>query len=140
MKFLLAILLSIGVTSLYSQDAIEGVWQAIDDKDNQPSSHIQLEVVDGVLTGTIIKLFDVADNIVCELCQGDNKDQPVKGMSILYNMKKKGESWSGGRVLDPEDGKDYKCKIYLEDDDTLKLRGYIGIPALGRTQTWYRVK
>lgn len=140
MKYIGLIFLFFASSMSYSQSSIEGVWQAIDDKDNQPSSHIKLEVNDGVLTGTIIKLFDVDDDIVCELCKGEKKDQPVKGMSILYNMEKKGSSWSGGRVLDPEDGKDYKCKIHLEDDDTLKLRGYIGIPALGRTQTWYRVK
>ena len=58
---------------------------------------------------------------------------------MLCDMKPKGKEWSGGRILDPEDGNTYKCKIALNKDGTLKLRGYIGIPALGRTQTWHRV-
>jgi len=54
-------------------------------------------------------------------------------------MKAKGKStYKGGRILDPENGKTYKCRIKLVDD-VLEVRGYIGIPALGRTQKWYRV-
>ena len=108
MKFLLTIFLSIGVTSLYSQDAIEGVWQAIDDKDNQPSSHVQLEVVDGVLTGTIIKLFDVADNIeghtICAL--GDAAAWPVQSFlkhfyyEFDYMIKNHGK-----RIINGKSGK-----------------------------------
>jgi len=41
--------------------------------------------------------------------------------------------------MDPENGKDYKCRITIADDGTLKVRGYIGLPALGRTQTWHPV-
>ncbi len=123
-----------------AQENISGTWQAIDDKDGEPSSYIQIQETNGTLTGTVVKIFDVDEGALCELCKGDKKNQPVLGMNILYNMKKNGKSWSGGKILDPENGKDYKCKIHLEDANTMKVRGYIGIPALGRTQTWYRVQ
>jgi len=58
-------------------------------------------------------------------------------MIILKGLKKRGTEWSGGTILDPENGKTYRCKIWL-DDGKLKVRGYLGI--LFRTQTWYRVK
>ncbi|MFT6809134.1 MAG: hypothetical protein ACJA01_002366 [Saprospiraceae bacterium] len=54
-------------------------------------------------------------------------------------MTKKGANWSGGKVLDPKNGKTYKCKIELDGNNELKMRGYVGIPALGRTQVWERV-
>jgi len=140
MKFLHLLILIAFSTITYAQNGVEGVWQAIDDRDNEPSSHIRIKVDNGVLTGTVVKLFDVEPDILCTNCKDAKKDQPVIGMEIIYNMKEDDGTWEGGRVMDPEDGKVYKCKLYLEDNDTMKLRGYIGIPALGRTQTWYRVK
>ena len=140
MKYLHLLVLAMFCTISYAQNGVEGIWQAIDDRDNEPSSHIRIEVNNGVLTGSVVKLFDVEPDILCTNCKGAKKDQPVIGMEIIYNMKEDDGTWEGGRVMDPEDGKVYKCKLYLDDKDTMKLRGYIGIPALGRTQTWYRVK
>ena len=139
MKYLHLLVLVLFCTISYAQNGVEGVWKAIDDKDNMPSSHIKIEINNGVLTGTVVKLFDVEPDILCTNCKGAKKDQPVIGMEIIYDMKEDDGTWEGGRVMDPENGKVYKCKLYLEDNDTMKLRGYIGIPALGRTQTWYRV-
>ena len=140
MKYLHLLVLVLLCTISYAQNGVEGIRQAIDDRDNEPSSHIRIEVNNGVLTGSVVKLFDVEPDILCTNCKGAKKDQPVIGMEIIYNMKEDDGTWEGGRVMDPEDGKVYKCKLYLDDKDTMKLRGYIGIPALGRTQTWYRVK
>ena len=139
MKYLHLLVLVLFGTISYAQSGVEGVWEAIDDKDNMPSSHIKIEVNNGVLTGSVVKLYDVEPDILCTSCKGAKKDQPVIGMEIIYDMKEDDGTWEGGRVMDPEDGKVYKCKLYLKDNDTMKLRGYIGIPALGRTQTWYRV-
>ena len=127
------------IISLHSQSSVLGTWKAIDDKDGQPTSHIEIFEKDGKIHGKITKLFDQPDDIVCELCKGEKHNQPVLGMEILSGLQKNGKQWTGGRVLDPEDGKTYKCKITLKDESTLNLRGYIGIPALGRTQTWHRV-
>ena len=61
-------------------------------------------------------------------------------MEIIWDMKRKGEQWAGGKIMDPENGKSYKCKMKVTEDGTLKVRGFIGIFLIGRTQTWYRVE
>jgi len=61
-------------------------------------------------------------------------------MDILFGLKKDGDEWNGGKILDPKSGKIYKCYITLKDENTLKLRGYIGFSLLGRTEYWQRAK
>ena len=139
MKIIIVSLLSVLCSICCAQNNIEGKWQAVDDKDGQPSSHIDIAIEDGSLTATITKVYDVDEDTLCDLCPGDQKDQPLIGLEIISGMKQSGSVWKGGRILDPENGKTYKCKLELEGTDVLKVRGYIGIPALGRTQRWYRV-
>jgi uncharacterized protein (DUF2147 family) len=62
------------------------------------------------------------------------------GLIFIKGLTKDGEEYSGGKILDPKNGKLYKCYITLEGNDKLKVRGYIGISLLGRTQYWKRVK
>jgi uncharacterized protein (DUF2147 family) len=67
------------------------------------------------------------------------KDRPVIGLRILWDLRKDGEQWSGGKVLDPNNGKVYKCFIVMEDGGKkLRVRGFIGFSLLGRTQYWLR--
>jgi len=140
MKTILITILIASTSFLTAQSDIFGTWKAIDDKDGQPSSHIEIFKVGDVAHAKITKLYDQPDDILCELCKGDKYNQPVLGMEIMWSMKKSGSTWKGGRIMDPENGKDYKCKVKLQKDGSLDVRGYIGIPALGRTQTWYRVE
>lgn len=123
-----------------AQSGIEGTWQAIDDQDGKPTSYVEIKEIDSKVHGHITKLFNVEETVVCELCDGEHKDKPVLGMNIIWDMKLAKDEWKGGQILDPKTGNTYKCKITQPDDNTLKVRGYIGMPALGRTQTWYRVK
>ncbi|MBL4604664.1 MAG: DUF2147 domain-containing protein, partial [Flavobacteriaceae bacterium] len=67
-------------------------------------------------------------------------DQPILGMDILTGLKEDGDEWSGGKILDPKNGKSYKCYIKLLDNNTLKLRGYVGFSMFGRTAIWKRAK
>ena len=136
--FFIATLLFI-FNSGFAQNPI-GIWKTVDDTDGRAKSHIEIYENDGKLYGKVIKLLEAADIHFCEKCKGDKKDQPIEGMVLLEEMKEAGKSWKGGRILDPASGKSYKCLIELENEDKLKLRGYIGMPALGRTQYWYRVK
>ena len=124
---------------LNGQNEIFGLWKAIDDVDGQATSHIEIFEEDGRLHGKIAKILEGPDDALCDQCEGDKKDQPILGMEIIWDMELKGANWKGGRILDPENGKTYKCKIKL-NEDILEVRGYIGIPTLGRTQKWYRVK
>ena len=63
-------------------------------------------------------------------------------MEIMWGLETDKNEWSGGKIMDPENGKTYKCKIWFEDNnnDELNLRGYIGFSLLGRNQVWLRVE
>jgi uncharacterized protein (DUF2147 family) len=119
-----------------------GLWKTIDDASGKPKSLVRISVAHGELNGKIEKLFRGAgeeQNPVCDKCEGARKDQPILGMIILQGLKPDGTDYGGGTVLDPVNGKLYKSKVSLADDGRkLNLRGYIGVPLLGRTQTWLR--
>ncbi|WP_034300742.1 DUF2147 domain-containing protein [Herbaspirillum sp. RV1423] len=119
-----------------------GLWKNIDDATGKPKALIRITENDGELKGKIEKLFRAPEedqNPKCEKCEGALKDQPVIGMTILSGLKKDGDEYNGGHILDPANGKLYKSKLtVVEDGAKLKVRGYIGMPMLGRTQTWVR--
>lgn len=121
-----------------------GLWKTIDDKDNQGRSFVKIWEVNGVVYGKITKIIrrpNDPQEMKCDKCEGSLKDSPVEGLRILWNLKKDGSEYSGGFILDPEDGKTYKCFIEVQDGGKkLKVRGFIGVAALGRTQYWYRVE
>ncbi|HPP88846.1 MAG TPA: DUF2147 domain-containing protein, partial [bacterium] len=106
--------------------------------------YVEIYEKDGAFFGKIAKLLLKPQDTLCEKCEGDLKNKPLIGLEIIKNMKKTGsvdaemgEEYAGGTVMDPDNGKTYKCKIWVKDD-TLTLRGYIGF--LYRTQKWFRVK
>ncbi len=119
-----------------------GVWKTIDDETGKPKSLVRITESNGELRGKIEKLFREPGedpNPKCEKCEGTLKDQPVIGMTIITGMKKDGSEYNGGQILDPNNGKVYKSKLTLVDGGKkLDVRGYIGVPMLGRTQTWLR--
>ena len=137
--YLLVVSLSVSAQSV---DPALGVWKTIDEKTNQPSSLIRLEEKNGELIGTVIELIPTSGEPLithCRLCKGERKDKPIVGMVIMNGLKKeKAGYWSGGEILDPEEGDIYKVKIATDDGKTLKVRGYIGISLIGRTQVWVR--
>lgn len=119
-----------------------GRWKTVDDGTGKAKSIVLIWEEDGKLFGKIEKLLDTPPNDPdpkCDKCEGDLKDQPITGMRILSDLKKDGDEWSGGKVLDPENGKSYKCYIAVVDGGKkLKVRGYVGFALLGRTQYWHR--
>jgi uncharacterized protein (DUF2147 family) len=119
-----------------------GLWKTIDDASGKPKALIRISASNNELSGKIEKLFRPANeeqHPVCTKCDGAKKDQPLIGMTILEGLKPDGAGYSGGTILDPDNGKVYQSKATLTDDGKqLKLRGYIGVPLLGRTQTWLR--
>lgn len=117
-----------------------GLWRTIDDATKQPKALIRIAEQGGALVGRIEKVLvpDQAD-AVCEKCSDERKGKPVQGMTILSGLKPEGSEWGGGEILDPNNGKVYKARIKLADAGRkLEMRGYIGVPAVGRTQTWLR--
>ncbi|MBN3816113.1 DUF2147 domain-containing protein [Paraburkholderia sp. Se-20369] len=123
-------------------DSPVGMWQTIDDSTGKPKALVQIAAdSDGALTGKVLKGLGENDtpDRRCTACTDERKDQLIKGMTIIKAMKKDGETWDGGNILDPENGKVYKCKMTLQDGgQKLVVRGYIGVSLLGRSQTWVR--
>lgn len=119
-----------------------GLWKNIDDQTGKPKALIRITEGQGEFKGKIEKLFldGVGEqNPKCDKCEGTQKNQPIIGMTILSGMKQQGKEYSGGRILDPNNGKTYKSKMSLVDGGKkLSVRGYIGVPILGRTQIWVR--
>lgn len=140
---LILLVFFVGLTSAYGQaetkQAFEGVWVSVDDVSNQRKSEISLYVEGGKLYGQIARLLLEEDKgKQCAACKGALKDKPIEGLTIIEGLEWDGSAWTGGKILDPANGKQYSCTLTLEDDQTLKVRGYLGISLLGRTQTWYK--
>ena len=138
----LLILLMFSSTSI--GQTISGKWKTIDDETGEEKSVVQIwKSKDGLFYGKIMKIFDESkkDN-VCDKCDEDDAryNKKIIGMKIIMKMKKTGANeWSGGTILDPNNGKVYKCKI-SRDGDNLSMRGFIGFSLIGRTQTWLPAK
>ena len=124
----------------YSQSVI-GKWKTVDDESGKEKSIVEIYEKDGKIYGKIIEILEAEHRSKkCTLCEGSDKNKPILGMTFIKGLTKDGNEYNGGKILDPKNGKLYKCYITLEGKDKLKVRGYIGISLLGRTQYWYRVK
>lgn len=120
-----------------------GRWRTIDDDTGRPKSLVRLWEKRGVIYGTIEVVFPEPGkppHPLCEKCEGALKNKPVEGMTFMWGLEADDDEWSGGRVVDPENGKVYRCTIkVVERGARLKVRGYVGISLLGRTQMWEHV-
>lgn len=139
-KSLLACLILLMGVFAYSQTPI-GTWKTIDDKTGKEKSHVRIyETKTGKLQGEVVKILTPGkENAKCTECDGDNKNKAIKGMIILWGLEKDGNEWSGGHILDPNSGKQYKASLKMSGNDKIEIRGYLGVSLLGRTQTWVRV-
>jgi uncharacterized protein (DUF2147 family) len=119
-----------------------GLWKNVDDATGKPRGLIRITESHGVLEGKIEKVFlspTENPNPKCEKCEGPNKGTPVVGLVVLSGLTKQGDEYAGGEILDPDNGKVYRSKLRLIDGGKkLSVRGYIGVPMLGRSQTWVR--
>lgn len=118
-----------------------GQWTTIDDTTGKPKSVVEINVAGDQLTGKVLEVLqsDQGPHPICKECDGERKNQPIEGMTIIWDMKKDGDGWAGGTILDPKTGKTYGCKIHLADGgQKLEVRGFKGFSLLGRTQVWQR--
>jgi uncharacterized protein (DUF2147 family) len=142
LSFLFVALCFASSMALAQSDSPVGAWKTIDDKDEQPRSIVEIVEEGGEYKGSVRKLFPRPEDPPgnpCEKCTGERKDKPVVGMTILWGLKRDGKEFTGGEILDPNNGKIYRCKMKLsEDGKKLLVRGFIGISLIGRTQTWLR--
>jgi len=130
----------------HAQATPAGLWKTIDDETKKEKSLIRITESGGVFTGKLEKLLDPTTkaDAVCEKCTDDRKDKPLVGMTLIKGVthsESDKDRWDGGEILDPNNGKTYKVRLTPADGGkTLAVRGYIGAPMLGRTQTWFRVE
>jgi uncharacterized protein (DUF2147 family) len=142
---LAAAALTLFASAALAQATPVGVWKTIDDKTKAERAQIRITESNGVLSGKIEKLLapDAKQDAVCDKCSDDRKDKPIVGMEILRGVKKAGSDnlWDGGTILDAAEGKVYKVRLSPADaGKKLEVRGYVGMPMLGRTQTWIRIE
>lgn len=134
------IALSLG-TVARAQASPVGLWNTISDRDGKPTAVVEIRQVGDELVGVVQSLLVAADpeDSICGKCSGDRHGKRIVGMEILRHMRADGDQWSGGEILDPENGKTYRASMRLtEGGQKLVLRGYIGLPIFGRSQTWLR--
>lgn len=121
-----------------------GLWRITDGPSKEPVSLIAIAWHEGKLKGTVMRVMrsSQGEHPICQACKGALKDKAVVGMTILWDLtQEQGKPvWSGGSVLDPAIGQTYRCKLTLKDENTLEVRGYLGISLLGRSQTWKRAQ
>lgn len=142
-RSLIALLLA-AVSTLARGDELAGVWQEYDDQTGKVEALIRIEKsADGSYEGRIEKLLpETAENAakICSRCAGELHNKPLLGLRILYGMKRKDKlNFDGGEVIDPDEGKVYRCQMRLsEDGKTLTVTGYIGISWFGQSEVWRR--
>lgn len=143
MKKAIALLIFVLFAGISFSQTCIGRWVTIDDNTGKKKSVVKLSKDEnGKLVGEIMYLFPREgrpDDAKCDKCTDDRKDQPLLGLQIVRGLKWNGSAWEGGTIVDPENGKIYKVKMWLDSDnkDILKVRGYIG--PVYRTQMWLRV-
>ncbi len=128
------------VVTAAAPDSPVGVWRTIDDHTGREQGLVAISESGGVLTGRIVGVTDPKDRDQrCTRCSGPRRNQPVLGLAIITGLHRNGDRWTGGEILDPEDGSTYNCSLRVEDGgDKLLVRGFLGLDLLGRTQTWLR--
>ena len=135
-------LLSSTVASIAFAQSPAGLWKTIDDATGKEKAMVRITEAGGVFTGKVEKLLDPAkQDSKCDECTDSRKGQPVLGLTIIRNIKKGESHWEGGDILDAANGKVYRARLTLSaDNKKLDVKGYIGTPLFGRTQTWSRVE
>jgi uncharacterized protein (DUF2147 family) len=141
-KRILVIITLFFVTIFYGQNqTVIGKWKTIDDETGKAKSIVEIYEKSGKIYGKVIEILEEEHRKkVCSNCSGEDKNKPILGMIVIKGLTKEGNQYARGKILDPKNGKLYKCYITLESKDKLKVRGFIGISLFGRTQYWYRVK
>ena len=143
MRRALVALAALAATAALAQQTPVGLWRNIDDKTGEVKAEIRIVETASGLSGRIEKVLkkDAKPDDVCDKCEDDRKNQPMKGLEIIRGGKKSadGEVWEGGKILDPENGNDYRMRLKpIEGGKKLLVRGYLG--PLYRTQTWVRAE
>ncbi|KAA1244717.1 DUF2147 domain-containing protein [Aquimarina sp. RZ0] len=137
--FIIPFLLFFCIVNAQQHDII-GKWKTIDDTTGEPRSIVEIYKKGDKVFGKIYKILTEPDrNKRCSKCSGSDYNQPIEGMVIVKELQKNGDVYEDGTITDPENGKVYRCKIWIDRDHpkVLNVRGYIAF--LYRTQKWIKV-
>jgi uncharacterized protein (DUF2147 family) len=128
--------------NIYAQGhGVIGKWNTIDDATGKAMSVVEIFEYNNKIYGKVIEILNPKNRSkTCANCPGDDHNKPILGLTIIKGLVKDGTEYNNGKILDPKSGKLYKCYIELESADKLKVRGYLGISLIGRTQYWERIK
>lgn len=119
--------------------SITGKWRTIDDESGKEKSVVEIYKKGDKYYGKVFSIVDPTKrDKKCIKCTDSRKNKPVLGLEIIKDLEQDDDEFEDGTILDPENGKIYDCKIWLEDKNTLNVRGYIGF--FFRTQEWIRVE
>ncbi len=135
--YLFYALLYFSISAVQAQ-SVFGKWKVINDS-GKVNSLIEIYEKDGEVYGKVVRIMKEEDrDRKCNNCSGDLKNKPIEGLELMKGMQKDNDKYTGGTITDPESGKEYKCKIWLDEDDPDKLhvRGYVAF--FYKTQTWER--
>lgn len=138
--FLLLAALPIWAASGTSPDDVLGVW-----KNGSGKGHIQIYKQGTKFYGKIKWLRNATSEngkpkVDHRNPDPDKRNNPIIGLVMMRDFKFKNGEWADGYIYNPSDGKEYKAYMRLKNDNTLDVRGYVGISLLGKTDTWTRVR
>lgn len=141
-KALATLLFGAIAASAMAQSTPVGLWRNVDDKTGEAKGEIRIVEANGALLGRLERSLkkDTKPDATCDECPDDRKGKPIAGLEIIRGGKKaEGKDvWEGGKILDPENGKEYRASFTpIDGGQKLEVRGYIG--PFWRTQTWNRV-
>ena len=141
-KTFAAVLFAVTAASAMAQVTPVGLWRNVDDKTGEVKAEIRIDETNGALLGRIERALgkDAKPGATCDECSDDRKGKPMVGLDIIRGGKKaEGKDvWEGGKILDPENGKEYRASYTpVDGGKKLEVRGYLG--PFWRTQTWNRV-
>ena len=126
-------------TVVLNAQTIFGKWKNPDDVTGEVNSIIEIYKKDNKAYAKIIEITEtIRRDDLCLKCIGENKNEPILGMDILTGLIKDDNTWTNGKILDPKNGKYFDCTMELVKANKLKIRGYFGVPMLGKTVYWNR--
>lgn len=126
------------VLSSVNGQSILGQWETYDDVTNEKKAIIEIYQKGDLYFAKIVESFVEGQSGFCDTCKGAKKGQAINGLVIIENLKKDGDEFNDGSILDPENGETYDCYLKLVEANKLKVRGFLGFSILGRTQYWQR--
>lgn len=124
-----------------TQDALIGTWMVQDG-----SAKVKIEKINNKFNGKIVWMKIPNDKTGKPFTDTNNpepslRNRPQMGLNLLNNfVYEENNRWSNGTIYDPDEGKTYSCKITMTDNQTIEVRGYVGISLFGRTEVWKRVQ